>query len=445
MSAPISNQAATGHRWAVVGAGMLGLTLALRLRQQGKQVTLIEAAPELGGMASAWRIGDVTWDRHYHVSLLSDSKLRRVLAELDLDHELEWAVTRTGVFAGGKLHSVSNTLEMLRFPVLAWTDVLRLGATIIWASRVKDWRALEQIPVSDWLRRWSGERTFKRFWLPLLRSKLGDAYTDTSAAFIWATIQRLYAARRSGMKKEMFGTVAGGYARVMQRFGERLQAAGVQTMLGAPVAQISADNGGLRVQQADGSSSLFDHVVVTAAAPAAARICPGLTEAELKRLRGVRYLGIVCASVLLRRPLDGFYVTNLLDSGLPFTGVIEMSAMARAEHFSGRGLVYLPRYAAPDDPVFDQTDAQIEGLFIDGLRRVYPQVQADDVLAFKVSRVRHVMPLPTINYSQQVPAIETSIHGLHLVNSAHIVNGTLNVNETVHLAETAAARFSTLE
>lgn len=445
MSAPTFNQAAIGREWAVVGAGMLGLTLALRLRQQGKQVTLIEAAPELGGMASAWQIGDVTWDRHYHVSLLSDSKLRRVLAELDLDQELEWAVTRTGVFAGGKLHSVSNTLEMLRFPVLAWTDVLRLGATILWASRVKDWRALEQIPVSDWLRRWSGERTFHRFWLPLLRSKLGDAYTDTSAAFIWATIQRLYAARRSGMKKEMFGTVGGGYARVMQRFGERLQTIGVQTMLGAPVAQINADSGRLRVLQADGNSRLFDHVVVTAAAPAAARICPGLTETELARLRGVRYLGIVCASVLLRRPLDGFYVTNLLDPGLPFTGVIEMSAMARAEHFGGRGLVYLPRYAAPDDPVFDRTDAEIETEFIAGLRRVYPQVQADDVLAFKVSRVRHVMPLPTINYSKQVPAIDTSTPGLHLVNSAHIVNGTLNVNETVHLAETAAARFSTLQ
>ena len=45
---------------------------------------------------------------------------------------------------------------------------------------------------------------------PLLRAKLGDAYQAASAAFIWATIQRLYAARRSGLKKEMFGYVPGG-------------------------------------------------------------------------------------------------------------------------------------------------------------------------------------------------------------------------------------------
>ena len=60
----------------------------------------------------------MTWDRHYHVTLLSDSALRKLLDELGLDDEIEWAETRTGVFADGKLHSVSNTLELLRFPVL---------------------------------------------------------------------------------------------------------------------------------------------------------------------------------------------------------------------------------------------------------------------------------------------------------------------------------------
>ena len=59
---------------------MLGLTLALRLREQGKDVTVFERGEQVGGLASAWSIptpdGEVTWDRHYHVTLLSDSTLR---------------------------------------------------------------------------------------------------------------------------------------------------------------------------------------------------------------------------------------------------------------------------------------------------------------------------------------------------------------------------------
>jgi len=421
---------------------MLGMTLAHRLAQQGKRVTLVESASQLGGLASAWHIGEVVWDRHYHVTLMSDAFLRRVLRELDLERDIEWTETRTGVYADGRLHSVSNTLELLRFPVLGWLDVLRLGATILRASRIKDWRRLENIPVSEWLERWSGKRAFERFWLPLLRSKLGEAYTETSAAFIWATIQRLYAARRPGMKREMFGAVRGGYARVLQRFSERLDTDGVRTRLGAPVARVKPAGAQVEVVFQNGGSEAFDHVVVTLAAPLAARLCAGLSDDEMRRLSGARYLGIVCASVLLRKPLCGYYVTNLLDAGLPFTGVIEMSALVRPEHFGGRGLVYLPRYLAPEDPFFEESDAGIEALFLDGLARVYPQARRDDVLAFRVSRVRYVMALPTLGYSKRLPPTDASAPGLHLVNSAHIVNGTLNVNETVQLAERAAERFA---
>jgi len=421
---------------------MLGVTLAHRLAQQGKRVTLIEAAPQVGGLASAWRLGDVVWDRHYHVTLLSDECLRKVLAELDLEREIEWTETRTGVFAGGRMYSVSNTLELLRFPVLDWTDILRLGATILWASRIEDWKRLEEIPVAEWLRRWSGRRTFERFWLPLLRSKLGEAYTETSAAFIWATIRRLYAARRSGMKREMFGAVRGGYARVLERFAQRLDADGVRLLVDTPVARVEPAGEVVHVALRRGVTETFDHVVVTAAAPVAAQLCAGLSPDERQRLAGVRYLGIVCASVLLRKPLSGFYVTNLLDPGLPFTGVIEMSALVQPEHFGWRGLVYLPRYLDPGDPFFERTDSDVEDLFLDGLGRVYPQVRRDDVLAFRISRVRHVMPLPTLGYSKRLPPIDTAAPGLHFVNSAHILNGTLNVNETVQLAEHAARRFA---
>ena len=69
--------------------------------------------------------------------------------------------------------------------------------------------------------------------------------------------------------------------------------------------------------------------------------------------------------------------------------------------------------------------------------RLYPGFPGDDVLAFRLSRARHVFALSTLDYSQRVPPRETSIPGLFLVNSSQIVNATLNVNETVRLAESS--------
>jgi protoporphyrinogen oxidase len=430
---------------AVIGGGMLGLTLAHRLAQQGRPVTVYEAAPTLGGLASAWTLpveGEepVVWDRHYHVTLLSDSHTRGILTELGLDDQMEWVRTRTGYYSEGHLSSVSNALEFLRLPALNLIDKFRLGATIWYGSRVTDWRKLEQIDVETWLRQLSGGRAFRRFWLPQLRAKLGDAYTETSAAFLWATIQRLYAARRSGMKEELFGYVPGGYAHVIERFGELLRSEGVQLEIGTPIARVESVDGIVEVTRADGEVDVYDDVVVTAAAPLAARLCPGLVPAEKARLARARYQGIVCASLVLRRPLAGYYLTYIADD-VPFTTVIEMSSLVDPKQFGDRSLVYLPKYLPPEDPFFDADDEEVRERFLPALFRLYPDLLEADVLAFRVSRVRHVFAISTLGYSERVPPLHTSQPGIHLCGSAQIVNGTLNVDEAVALAERAARRL----
>jgi len=436
---------ADAQRWGIVGGGILGMTLAHRLAGAGHAVTLCEAADHLGGLAAAWRLGDVVWDRHYHVTLLSDSHLRALLSELGLEHEMRWVTTRTGFYADGRLHSMSNAIEFLRFPPLGLLDKLRLGATIFYASRVKDWRRLETESVGDWLTRWSGRRTFEKIWLPLLRSKLGDNYQKTSAAFIWATIARLYAARRSGLKREMFGYVPGGYARILDRYAARLAEDGVRIRLASATRRVERQaDGRLVVESEDGQREAFDQVALTIPAGQAARACPGLSPDERARLDGIQYQGIVCASLLLRNPLAGFYVTNITEPWLPFTGVIEMSALVEREQFGGHCLVYLPKYVDPEDPAFGLGDDELRARFVTALERLYPGFRREDVLVFKVSRVRRVFALPTLNYSSRLPPMHTSVPGLHIVNSAHILNGTLNVNETLQLAEKAAARLLAL-
>jgi len=423
---------------AILGGGMLGLELARKLRASGDEVTVFEAAPQLGGLASAWRLGGVTWDKHYHVVLLSDLNTQALLADLGLKDDFVGVTTKTGFYTDGKLYSMSNSVEFLRFPPLGLVSKLRLGGTIFLASRIKDWRRLEAIPVADWLRKWSGRRTFERIWLPLLRSKLGEGYRQTSAAFIWATIARMYAARRSGLKKEMFGYVRGGYGRVLARFAEVLADFGVTVQTDAAVDSVTQQSNSVRVTLSNGHASEFDRVVLTAPTHAVSRLVPQLTAPEHARLNAVKYQGIVCASVLLKKPLERFYVTNITEGWVPFTAVIEMSALVDRAEFGGHSLVYLPKYVAPDDAIFDESDDSIRTRFLAALARMYPHFDPADVIDFRISRVRSVFALATLNYSATVPPMATSLPGVYVVNSAQIVNGTLNVNETLGQAAAAA-------
>jgi protoporphyrinogen oxidase len=94
----------------------------------------------------------------------------------------------------------------------------------------------------------------------------------------------------------------------------------------------------------------------------------------------------------------------------------------------------LPKYAHPSDPVFAISDEDCATAFLGALERMYPHFSRKHVRALRISRVPYVMPVPTLNYSERVPPLRTSVPGLFLAGSAQIINGTLNVNETVMLA-----------
>jgi protoporphyrinogen oxidase len=183
-------------------------------------------------------------------------------------------------------------------------------------------------------------------------------------------------------------------------------------------------------------------VAVTAAAPLTAALCDDLREDEKQRLLAIKHLGVVCASLLLKRPLSPFYITNIADGTIPFTAIIEMSALVDRSQFGGRSLVYLPKYLDSNSDYFGRSDEELREEFISGIERMHPCFARADVEAFQVSRVKYLLPVSTLNYSDKVPAVATSVRGLYVINSSQIVNGTLNVNETIRLAEAAAERFA---
>jgi protoporphyrinogen oxidase len=419
------------------------MTIAYTLAKQGRPVTLFEAAPEMGGLASAWDIGGIVWDRYYHVTLLSDSNLRALLEELNLDEGMCWKKTRTGFYHDGQLFPFSNALDFARFPLLNPLEKLRLGFTIAYAARFKDWKQLENISVQSWLTQLSGRSVFEKIWLPLLKAKLGDDFASTSATFIWATIQRMYAARRNGLKDERFGYLPGGYSSMLKTYQAALEKLNVDIHLGAAVQAVTGGNdGNSSVTLRCGKTFQFGRTIVTAASPLAAKLCPELNDAERQALAGVPYLGIICASVLMKRPLSNCYITNILDESIPFTGLIEMSALVDSSEFGANCLLYVPHYVRPDHPDFDQSDEELAAKILSALQRMYPSVRTEDVLAVRISKSRYVFPRPVVHQNRSSLPIDTSVSGITVVNSAHITNGTLNANETVALAQREARRLN---
>ena len=422
--------------WGIIGGGIMGMTLALRLAQKGFRVTILESSPKPGGLTGAVDMNGVVWDQFYHVILMSDLNTRKIIKEIGLENELKWIETKTGFFSDGKLYSMSNIFEFLKFPPINLIDKIRLGITIVGASLIKDWKRMEGIPVEQWLLRWSGRRVFEKIWLPLLKAKLGDNYKMTSASFIWTTIQRMYAARKTGLKKEMFGYVSGGYDKINDAYEQKLRNLGVRVILNTQVKQVVKDQlSGIIVETVSTGNHKFDEVISTLPSDISVQIASSLSKEEIEKHKAIRYLGVVCPSVLLKSPISEYYVTNIIDTWTPFTGIIEMTALVDPKELGNCSLVYLPKYVQPDDELFSRSDTELRDYFLSALFKMYPHLSEKDIVNWNLASARRVFALPVLNYSDKLPSVSTSLKGYYIINSAQIVNGTLNVNETVQIAE----------
>jgi protoporphyrinogen oxidase len=422
--------------FGIIGGGLMGMSLATQLTNEGYRVTILERSSELGGLTTAWDYGGYIWDKFYHVILPDDTNTLELINYLGLQDELNWQETKTGFFIRGNYHSMSNLIEFIKFPELNLIDKFRLGLTILAGSFASDYERLEAIPVDKWLIKWSGRKTFEKIWKPLLKAKLGEEYKHTSAAFICATIKRLYGARKKGNKKEIFGYVNGGYAKILNKYTEKLNEENIRVKTQFKVSDIvKTPKGQLEVKSESSEKIIFDFIISTLPSFFTASFKKILTEKECNNLKNIKYLGVVCVSLLIKEQLTDYYVTNITDPKIPLTGVIEMTAIVNRDHFGGNSLVYLPKYTNPSDHLFDMPDEEIIEKFIDDFKAMQPNLKQQDILVKKVAKARFVITIPVMGYSTNLPSYKTSIDNFFIINSSFITDGTLNVNETLKVAK----------
>lgn len=158
---------------AIVGGGFTGLTTAYELAKQGIAVTVLEAEPEIGGLAAAFDVGGEKLDRFYHHWFTNDLEVMRLIDELGLNARVTINPTNTGVYYANNFFKLSTPWDLLNFTPLAFTDRIRLGLLALRARRVDNWMDLEDRTAAEWLKELGGERVYRVVWEPLLKGK-GD-------------------------------------------------------------------------------------------------------------------------------------------------------------------------------------------------------------------------------------------------------------------------------
>jgi oxygen-dependent protoporphyrinogen oxidase len=140
----MERQAQTGERVLVVGAGIAGLTAALRLQQQGCEVTVLEASHRPGGRMVTLERDGFKMDLAAVVLSSKYVQMRRLIGELALDGAVVPAPDGIAIPKDGTVHRLASSSvrgalttrllgprAKLRATRAAW-DGLRLGRRYDW-------------------------------------------------------------------------------------------------------------------------------------------------------------------------------------------------------------------------------------------------------------------------------------------------------------------------
>ena len=114
----------------------------------------------------------------------------------------------------------------------------------------------------------------------------------------------MYAARKSGLKKEMFGYVTGGYEKINKQFAEHLIKSGVNIQYNSKVKSIKKLPTERWKLSAENDDQIFDNVISTLSSQESVAIADELTADEKQKHNEIKYLGVICPSILLKKSIS---------------------------------------------------------------------------------------------------------------------------------------------
>lgn len=420
---------------AIIGAGYAGMSAAYDLARKGHKITIFEASGQAGGLASGFKEPHWDWsvEKYYHHWFASDQHILGLIDELGLSRKLLFPRPYTVLLHNGKWYPFDSIPQAIMFPGLGWgINKFRFGLVGLYLRLTKNWPALEKVTVDEWMRKWAGSTVYEKMWEPMLVGKFGPHYKQVNMAWFWARIHA---------RTTRLGTYQGGFQAFADDFAGRLRELGVRIHLSNRVTGTRPGFEGSLTLEAGSGPQEFDQVLSTTSPHQMAKLAPDLPQNYLQELLNLKSMGAVVMTLALKQRLSeqGHYWFNIpKDAGFPFLAVVEHTNYLSPEHFGGDHIIYCGDYLETGHEYFELSEAELLERFIPALKRFNPEFERGWIRKTWLHRTKYGQPVPLLNHSQNIPAIETPLSGLYFASMSQVYPWDRGTNFAVEIGRRAA-------
>ncbi len=432
--------AKTANKVAIIGGGLSGLSAAYDLGRSGFNVMLLEGASELGGLASSFRMDGAPIERFYHFICRADIDLIDLAKELRIESKIHWRKARTSFFHHGRLYSFGTPWDLIRFSPVPFVQRIRFGLNILQSRYRRDWRQLDRISANEWLIASIGRQAYEVIWDPLLRVKFGEFYDQISAAWIWHRIWRVASSRARIWEPERLGYLEEGSATVVSALIEKIKTfPNVTIRNNARVAKIQIRDGCVSgVQLEDGEFIHSDNVLSTVALPVLGKIIPDFPLEYRTKVEQIKYIGVICMMLRLRRPLSDSFWINTNDPRISFNGFIEYTNLNPRLDLNGSHIIYIPFYLPTTAERFKRDDHSLFEEYVAALQCVNPDFSSNWVEEYHVFREGFAQAICHTGFSRLVPEHTSPIRNFYVTDSAQFYPEDRTISAAIRLGRRVA-------
>ncbi len=411
----------------------MGLAVAYQLAMDGHHPVVFEADDRVGGMTASFDFNGLKIERYYHFHCISDHAFLQVLEELGLSERMHWVETRMGYWYQDRLQPWGNPMALLRFRGLGWIAKFRYGLHAFLSTKRDDWRPLDHVEATGWIRHWVGAEAYEVLWRKLFELKFHDYTPQLSAAWIWSRIRRIGRSRYS-LFREKLGYIDGGSSTLMDALKAAIEAHGGEVRLRTPANRVEITDGRVRGVQTTSGFEAFDKVVSTIPLPYVPSVMPDLPEDVLAKFRAVKNIAVVCVIAKLRKSVTGNFWLNTNDPGMDIPGVVEYTNLRPLEHH----IVYVPFYMPGEHPKFAEPDSAFIDKVRSYLQKINPALTDSDFIDIRASRYRYAQPICEPGHLDTLPPVALPVQGLWVADTSYYYPEDRGISESIEFGRKIA-------
>ncbi len=420
-------------RIAVLGAGPMGLAVAYQLVREGYIPVIYEADDRIGGMTASFNFNGLEIERFYHFHCISDHAFLQVLAELGISDKMRWRETKMGYWFQGILQPWGNPIALLTFSGLGMVSKLRYALHAFYCTKRSDWRSLDKVEATHWIRTWVGQDAWDVLWRRLFEYKFYDYAESLSAAWIWSRVRRIGRSRYS-LFREKLGYLEGGSKTLLNAMQADIEARGGKFLLNTPVKRVHIRDGLIKSVETNEKTEVYEKVISTVPLPYVLHLMPDLPEDVLAKFKAQKNVAVVCVIAKLAKKVSENFWVNVNDPDMDIPGFVEYSNLRPLNNH----LVYVPFYIPSDHPHYANSDT----VFIEKVRRYLkkfnPNLSDDDIIDIRASRYRYAQPVCGPGFLETLPPVKLPIKGLWVADTSYYYPEDRGISESISFGRNIA-------